>query len=92
LGAQRLDELQKRRITGFDYDNVSMAFGPDKTLLVTITPNDTPVGNWTRQGGLMVAHFAWAAPYSTRSLDEAYGHTVEMVRQFRRIRAGSTPT
>jgi hypothetical protein len=42
LGAMRLDELQQRRITGFDYDNVSMAFGPDKTLLVTITPNDTP--------------------------------------------------
>jgi hypothetical protein len=96
LGAMRLDELQQRRITGFEYDNVSMAFdgdAPEKTLLVTISPNDTVVGTWTRKGGLMYAHFPWQTTlYGTRSVDDAHRHTVEMVRQFRRLRAGAPAT
>jgi hypothetical protein len=94
LGAARLDDLQQRRITGFDYDNVSMAFdgnAPEKTLMVMISPNDTLVGTWTRKGGLLHAHFPWQTTlYGTRSVDDAYRHTVEMVRQFRRRRAGAS--
>ena len=95
LGALRLDELQPRRIHQFPPNSVSMVGAvdvPEKTLLVQIGPDDETVGTWTRKGGLMVAHFKWAAPYSTRSVDEAYDQTVEMVRQYRRLRAGNTAT
>ena len=91
VGAARLQELQQRRITGFEVDNVSRAFdsdAPEMTLMVHISPNDTLVGTWTRKGGLLHAHFPWQdVLYGTRSVDDAYDHTVEMVRQFRRYRA-----
>ncbi len=93
LGAVRLEELQQRRISGFEADNVSMAFdgdAPEKTLMVQISPNDRLVGTWTREGGLMRAHFAWQAKlYVTRSVDEAHRYTIEMVKQFRRLRSGA---
>lgn len=93
LGAVRLDELQQRRITGFGADNVSMVFdgtASEKTLVVQISPDDSLAGKWTRKGGLMLAHFAWQdEQYRTRSVDDAYDYTVEMVKQFLRIRVGA---
>jgi hypothetical protein len=91
VGAKRLQELQQQRITGFEADNVSMAFdgdAPEMTLMVQISPNDTLVGTWTRKGGLLHAHFPWQNEvYGTRSVEDAYAHTVEMVGQFRKYRA-----
>jgi hypothetical protein len=88
LGAVRLDDLQKRRVTGFQFDNVSMAFGPESVKTLHVELGDQSIGTWTRDGGLLLAHFAWQShPCSTRSVNEAHSYTVEMVRQFRRRRA-----
>lgn len=91
-GAIRLDELLTHRVASpVPEHRVTLSGLRDpKGVLVDIGGEE--VGHWSRDGGTLVAHFKWAKPFRTKSVDEAVAHTTEVARHFVRIRNGAPPT